>query len=148
MGVCTLTGKDNDQAPVPRAGMLPIHPGADGRPGGPRSPVDGVLQVQVFQAAQDLCCVEQGPFLLEAGVPHVVDVELQVAPVHDGQDQAQCVLGLVGIGEVDLDAQDRIEVRSCRSLPPPTAALLSQGLCGCGMAGLGELQWLHATPKS
>lgn len=62
--------------------------------------------VEVLQATQDLCRVEQGTLLLKARVPHVVNVELQVPAVHDGQDQTQCVLGLVGVGQVDLGAQD------------------------------------------
>ena len=82
------------------------HSGSDGGPGVARSPVDNVLMVEVLQAAQDLCRVEQGALLLEAGVPHVVNVELQVPAVHDGQDQTQGILGLVGVGQVDLGAHD------------------------------------------
>jgi hypothetical protein len=33
-------------------------------------------------------------------------VELQVAPIHDGQDKAQRIFCLVGIGQVDLGMQE------------------------------------------
>lgn len=58
--------------------------------------------MQVFKATADLSSVEDGPLLVEARVAHVVDVELQIAAVHDGQHQAQRVLGLVGVREADL----------------------------------------------
>lgn len=101
------------------AGWDPACSDSGGRTGRARSPVDRVLAVQVFQAAQDLCRVEQGSLLLEAGVPHVVDVELQVTPVHDGQNQAQRVLGLIGVGQVDLGAQDSTAVRFWSGPPLP-----------------------------
>lgn len=67
-------------------------------------PVDYPLTVQILQATTDLGGIEDGPLLVEARVAHVVDVELEVATVHDGQHQAQCVLGLVGVREADLRA--------------------------------------------
>lgn len=81
--------------------------------------------MEVFQAAQDLCRVKQGSLLLEARVTHVVDVELEITPVHDGQNQAQRVLGLVGIGQVDLGAQDSTTVTVQRL--PPTSTRPPQG---------------------
>ena len=137
-GVC-LT-----QAPSPaRTATRPQFPGKGWVPTPADSPVDGVLKVQVFQATQDLSRIEQGSLLLEAGVPHVVDVELQVPPIHDGQNQAQRVLGLVGIGQVDLGARDSTEVRFCDRppLPPFLLWFLEAGVRG---TGLGELQQLHA----
>lgn len=65
-------------------------------------PVHRVLVVQVLQSTQNLGRIEKGTLLLEARGAHVVDVELEVTPIHDGQDQAQRILGLVGIGQADL----------------------------------------------
>lgn len=65
-------------------------------------PVDDVFLVQVSQAASDLRCIEDGPLLREARVAHVVDVELEVSPVHDGQHQAQRLLRLKGIRQAHL----------------------------------------------
>ena len=53
--------------------------------------------MQVVEATADLSRVELHPVLLEARRAHVVDVELQVAPVHDGQHQTQSVFGLVRV---------------------------------------------------
>lgn len=69
-------------------------------PGSPAhlSPVHDALPVQMLEAAADLGRVEGDPFVVETRVAHVVDVELQVAAVHDGEDQAEGVLGFVGVG--------------------------------------------------
>lgn len=61
--------------------------------------------MQVLQAAADLRRVEDGPLLLEARLAHVVDVKLQVSPVHERQHQAQRVLGLVGVRQADLEGR-------------------------------------------
>lgn len=53
--------------------------------------------MQVLQTAADLGGVEGGPGLVEARLAHVVDVELQVAAVHERQHEAQRVLRLVGV---------------------------------------------------
>lgn len=60
-----------------------------------RSPVDDRLSVQVFQTTADLSGVELHAIFLEARGSHVIDVELQIAAVHDGQHQTQGVFGLV-----------------------------------------------------
>lgn len=107
------------------------------------SPVHGILPVEVFQAAQDLCRVKQGPLLLEARITHVVDMELQVTPVHDGQNQAQRVLGLVGVGQVDLGAQDSTTV-TVQRLPSLPLVLLRVLEAGGGGLERGP-QHLHGT---
>lgn len=59
------------------------------------SPVDDRLSVKVFQTTADLSAVELHALLLEPRGSHVVDVELQIAAVHDGQHQTQGVFGLI-----------------------------------------------------
>lgn len=49
------------------------------------APVHDPLLVQVLEATADLGSVESCPGLLEASLSHVVDVELEVPPVHEGQ---------------------------------------------------------------
>lgn len=53
--------------------------------------------MQILQAAADLCSVEDRSPLLEPGLAHVVDVELQVSSVHKCQHETQGVLRLVGV---------------------------------------------------
>lgn len=62
-----------------------------------RSPVDDRLSVKVFQTTADLCSVELHTVFFETRGSHVVDVELQIATVHNGQHQTQGVFGLVCI---------------------------------------------------
>ena len=62
-----------------------------------RRPVDDAFSVQVLQPAADLRRVEDGSRLVEARLAHVIDVELQVSSVHEGQHKAQSVLRLVGV---------------------------------------------------
>lgn len=71
---------------------------------GAAPPVDYPLAVQVLEATADLSSIENGPLLVEARVAHVVDVKLKIAAVHDGQHQAQGILGLVGVRKADLRA--------------------------------------------
>ena len=54
------------------------------------------------EATADLRGVELDPVPLQAGGAHVVDVEAEVPSVHDGQNHAQGVLGLVGVGQTHL----------------------------------------------
>lgn len=61
------------------------------------SPVNDAFSVQVLQAAADLCGVEHSSPLVEARIPHVIDVKLQVPTVHEGQNETQSVLRLIGI---------------------------------------------------
>lgn len=63
--------------------------------------------MQVFQATTDLSWIEDGSGLVEAGVPHVVDVELKVATVHEGQDKTQRLLCLIGIGQTHLHMEGK-----------------------------------------
>lgn len=65
-------------------------------------PVDDAFAVQVLQAAADLGRVEDGSGLVEACVAHVVDVELEVATVHERQDEAQRLLRLIGVRQTHL----------------------------------------------
>lgn len=51
----------------------------------------------MFEPAADLSSVKLDPVFLEARCAHVVDVELQVSAIHDGQHQTQSVFGLVRI---------------------------------------------------
>lgn len=52
-------------------------------------PVDDALLVKVLQATDELSCVEPGTVHVEASLrAHVVDVELEVTTVHDGQHEA------------------------------------------------------------
>lgn len=53
--------------------------------------------MQVLQPAADLRRVEDGSLLVEPRVAHVVDVKLEVSSVHEGQHEAESVLGLVGV---------------------------------------------------
>ena len=85
--------------------LCSLHPSlaaAPGREGHAPAPVHDTLPVQVLQATADLCCVEDSPSLREASLAHVVDVELEVASVHQRQHQAQCILGLIGVGQAHL----------------------------------------------
>ena len=66
------------------------------------SPVDDVLRVQVRESGRDLGRVEDGAHLVEAGLAHVVDVELQVAAVHDGEDEAERLLRLERVRQAHL----------------------------------------------
>lgn len=52
----------------------------------------------MLQAAADLCSVEGDPFIIKPRIAHIVDVEFQVAAIHDGEDQAEGILGFIGIG--------------------------------------------------
>ena len=47
------------------------------------------------------------PGFLKASVLHIVDVKPQVTLIYDGQDQAQHIFGLIGIGQVDLKTQEQ-----------------------------------------
>lgn len=60
-------------------------------------PVDDSFSMEVLQAAADLRRVEQGSLLVEACVTHVIDVKLQVSPVHERQHEAQGILRLVSV---------------------------------------------------
>lgn len=73
---------------------------------GRRRPVDDALPVQVLQPAGDLGGVEDGPLLVETRLAHVIDVELQVSPVHEGQHEAQGVLRLVGVRQTHLEEEE------------------------------------------
>ena len=64
-------------------------------------PVHDALLVQVAEPEQDLAGVEPAAVLGEARLPaHVVDVELEVAAGHDGEDEAQAVFGLERVRKV------------------------------------------------
>jgi hypothetical protein len=57
--------------------------------------------VQVVESADDLRGVEAGPRDVQPRLaPHVVNVELEVAPVHYRQHQAEGVLRLVSVGKI------------------------------------------------
>ena len=58
--------------------------------------------MQVPQAASDLRRVEDGPFLLKPRAPHVVDVKLEVPPIHECQHQTERVLRLKRVRQTDL----------------------------------------------
>jgi len=60
-------------------------------------PVDNTFPVQVLESTADLSGVKLDPVFLKARCAHVVDVELQVSTVHDGQHQTQSVFGLICI---------------------------------------------------
>ena len=66
------------------------------------TPVDDPLAVQILEPTAQLGGVEDGAVLREAGLAHVVDVELEVTAVHQGQYQAQGVLRLVRIRQTHL----------------------------------------------
>ena len=76
------------------------------------APVNNALFVQVPEAERDLGCVEYGPLLFEAAHAHVVDVELEVAAIHDGQHQTQRLLRLERVRQTHL--QDGWSVRTCK----------------------------------
>lgn len=42
-----------------------------------------------------------------ARAPHIIDVKPQVTLIYNGQDQAQHISGLIGIGQVDLGAEEQ-----------------------------------------
>lgn len=65
-------------------------------------PVDDPFTVKVLQTTADLGWIEDGSGLVEAGVTHVVDMELEVTTIHEGQDKTQCLLRLIGIGQTHL----------------------------------------------
>lgn len=65
-------------------------------------PVDNGFPVQMLESAADLSGVKLDPVFVEARRAHVVDVELQVATVHDGQHQTKSVFGLVRIRQTHL----------------------------------------------
>lgn len=53
-----------------------------------------------------LCRIEACPGEVESGfAAHVVDVEFEVAAIHDGEHQAEGVLGLVGVRQRDDKAR-------------------------------------------
>ena len=67
-----------------------------------RPPVDDILHVQVLQSTGDLCRVEHGPFLLEAGAAHVVNVEFEVSAVHQRQHETERIFRLKRICQTHL----------------------------------------------
>jgi hypothetical protein len=69
-------------------------------------PVHNVLCMQVFEPAGHLGGIEHGAGLLKARLAHVVDVELEVAPVHDGQHQTQSLLRLKRVRQAHLEGGD------------------------------------------
>lgn len=71
-------------------------------------PVHNPFTVQVLQAATDLSWIKDGSGLIEACVTHVIDVELEVAPIHEGQNETQRLLRLIGIGQTHLHMEERV----------------------------------------
>ena len=55
--------------------------------------------MQMLQTARDLGSVEDGAVFAKTRESHVVNMEFQITPVHDGQDEAQRVFRLVGVSE-------------------------------------------------
>lgn len=65
-------------------------------------PVDDTLKVKMLQTAHDLGCVESGAIYVETRfTAHVINVELEIAAVHDRQHEAERVLRLVRVRERD-----------------------------------------------
>jgi len=65
-------------------------------------PVDNVLCMEVLQPAGNFSSIEDGTFLFEAWVAHVVDVELEIAAIHQRQHQTKGVLHLECIRQIYL----------------------------------------------
>lgn len=64
----------------------------------------------MLKATANLCSIEGDPFVVEPGIAHIIDVELQVSAIHDGEDQAEGILGLVGIGQANLWTETELKV--------------------------------------
>jgi hypothetical protein len=54
--------------------------------------------VQVLQTTADLRSIEDSAGFRKASLTHMIDVELEITSIHQRQHQAQCILGLIGIG--------------------------------------------------
>lgn len=69
------------------AGTLLLLQALQALPAGPRqhAPVHNPLLVQVLQATADLSSIESCPGLLKTSLSHVVDMELEVPSIHEGQ---------------------------------------------------------------
>lgn len=66
--------------------------------------IDDAIGVQVLEAARDLGGVEERALLFELSL-HVVDVELEVAAVHEREYETERVFDLVGVGEAHDEAR-------------------------------------------
>lgn len=65
-------------------------------------PVDDTLKMEMLQTAYDLGRVESGAIYVETRLTaHIINVELEIAPVHDRQHEAERVLRLVRVCERD-----------------------------------------------
>lgn len=66
--------------------------------------------MQMLQTQRDLCSVELDALLVEASLLQVVEVELEIASIHQRQHQTQRLLGLIGIGQADLDKETNLRL--------------------------------------
>lgn len=69
-------------------------------------PVHYVLGVEVLQSHGNLGSVEDGASLLEAWAPHIMDVELEVPAVHNGQNETQGILRLKRVRQAYLKQEE------------------------------------------
>lgn len=65
-------------------------------------PIEYWPLVEVDQAAADFGSVETHSGVVQAGLPNVINVKLQVATAHHGQNQTEGVFGFVSIGQIHL----------------------------------------------
>lgn len=85
---CAYFLEQTDSAGLVRAaGTLLLLQALQALPAGTRqhTPVHYPLLVQVLEATADLSSIESCPGLLEASLSHVVDMELEVPSIHEGQ---------------------------------------------------------------
>jgi len=65
-------------------------------------PVDDTLEMKMLQAAHDLGRVKSGAIYVETRfTAHIIDVELEIAAVHDGKHETERVLRLVRVCQRD-----------------------------------------------
>lgn len=60
--------------------------------------------MEVHEPTADLCSIELDSVAAQSRLAHVINMEIQIAATHHGQNYTESVFGLVGIRQVHLEA--------------------------------------------